>query len=235
MLFLSVIIPVFNESKRLDNLDKVISYLESKKDLKSEIVVVNDGSTDETLSLLKKLKEMKIISYNKNRGKGFAVKTGMLGASGDYRLFLDVDLSTPIEELEKVLQQIPKFGVIIGSRKTDSAKVLVKQSFLRENLGKGFTKLSQIILQVGVSDFTCGFKCFSKEAAEAIFNKVRVDRWGFDSEVLFLSKKYGYTVKEVPVSWANDKNTKVRFPQDIFNSFAELITIRLNNFLGKYN
>lgn len=235
MLFLSVIIPVFNESKRLGNLDKVISYLGSKKDLKSEIIVVNDGSSDNTLILLKKFKDIKIISYPQNRGKGFAVKTGMLGASGDFRLFLDVDLSTPIEELEKVLPQIPKFEVIIGSRKTDSAKVLIKQSILRENLGKGFTKLSQIILHVDASDFTCGFKCFSKEAADAIFNKVTIERWGFDSEILFLAKKHGYLIKEVPVSWANDRNTKVRFPQDIFNSFAELIKIRLNNLSGRYS
>lgn len=235
MYFISVILPVFNESKRLFNLEKVISYLESRKDFKSEIVVVNDGSSDNTLELLNNYKGIKIVSYSKNRGKGFAVKSGMLASSGDYRLFSDVDLSTPIEEIDKVLAQLENADVIIGSRKTGSAKVTVKQSLLRETLGRGFTKLSQIVLQVSVSDFTCGFKCFSRKAAEKIFDKVTIDRWGFDSEILFLAEKYGYEIKEIPVSWANDKNTKVRFPQDIINSFLELLKIRLNNLLGKYN
>ena len=227
-VFWSIIVPCYNESTRVDNIVKILEYLRGL-DKSWELIVVDDGSTDNTLDKLKSLNkksDFKLISYSNNRGKGYAVKTGMLAATGEFRLFLDVDLSTPITEIEIFSQFAGQYDVIIGTRKIKGAKVLVHQPILREYLGVVFTFLSQLILNTWVSDFTCGFKSFSQEAAERIFGKTRIFRWGFDSEALFLAKKYGFSIKEVPVVWKNDKRTRVRFPTDIVNSFGELLAIR---------
>lgn len=230
-IYLSVVIPVYNESDRLFRLKEVIDYLKKQK-YSSEVIVVNDGSTDETLIKLKELAKtlsFQIVSYDQNRGKGWAIKKGMAAAVGEYRLFIDVDLSTPLKEIEKILPFLDKFPVVIGTRKNDQAKVLIHQPKLRENLGKAFTWLSQVILGVGVSDFTCGFKCFSKESADKIFKRMRIERWGFDSEILYLCQKFGYPIKEVAVVWKNDARSKVKFPQDIIRSLSELIQIISND------
>lgn len=227
-IFWSIIVPCYNETKRIHNLEKILKYLGGQKE-SWELIVVNDGSLDETLKKLKVLKRksnFKLISYDTNRGKGYAVKTGMLAASGKFRLFCDIDLSTPIEEIRAFKPFLGKADVVIGTRKLKGAKVILHQSFLREYLGKGFTLLSQLVLNTWVSDFTCGFKCFSKAASERIFKRTRISRWGFDSEALFLTKKYGLRVKEVPVVWKNDPQSRVRFPRDLINSFAELVAIR---------
>ena len=233
---LSIIIPVYNEEKRVNNLTRIISYLKKQK-FKWEVIVVNDGSTDKTMKKLKILKNrlrFKILSYYPNIGKGFAIKTGMLSTTGKYRLFLDIDLSTPVDELNRFLPFLKKFDIVIGSRKMKSSEVIVKQSLLREFLGKTFTYISQKILQMNVSDFTCGFKCFNSKAAEIIFAKQTIKRWGFDSEILYIGKLKKFSIKEVPVIWKNDPGTKVRFPQDIINSLVELITIRLNSLQNLY-
>ena len=234
--FLSLIIPLFNEERRLGKSIHIFNYLK-KKSLKTEVILVNDGSLDSTALKLKKLcrkYHFKIISYKKNRGKGYAIKKGMLLAKGDFRLFVDIDLSTPIEEFDKFIPYLKKYHVIIGTRKHKKAKILVRQPPLRENMGKIFTILSQLILATNVSDFTCGFKCFSKEAAAKTFSKQLIERWGFDSEILFLAKRNGYKIKEVPVLWKNDTNSKVRFPQDIIRSLTDLLKIRLYALSGKY-
>ena len=227
-IFWSIIVPAYNESKRVYKLDKILRYLGQLKE-SWELIVVNDGSQDDTLKKLEAFKRksnFKLISYATNRGKGYAVKTGMLAASGKFRLFCDIDLSTPIEEIRKFKPFLGKADVIIGTRKLKGARVVLHQSFLREYLGRGFTLLSQLILNTRVSDFTCGFKCFSGPASERIFAKTKIFRWGFDSEALFLAKKYKLRIKEVPVVWKNDPQTKVRFPRDLINSFGELILIR---------
>ncbi len=159
----------------------------------------------------------------------------MLKANGQYRIFIDIDLSTPIEELSKILPFLEENEVIICSRKIAGSKLEKKQPLLRESLGKGFTKLSQIILNLKISDFTCGFKCFSKKAAEEIFSRQRITRWGFDSEILFIAKKLGFDIKEIPVTWTNNSDSKVKFPQAIINSFTDLIKIRYYDLKKLYN
>lgn len=235
--FLSIVIPVYNEEKRLEGLEKVSSYLQSRN-FSSELILVNDGSTDNTPRRLKNLSKrisiVKIVSYKENRGKGFAIKTGILEAIGKYRLFTDIDLSTPIEEFDKFFPHLAKHDVVIGSRKRRGARLLVRQPLLRESLGQGFTLLSQALLQLPLSDFTCGFKCFSQRAAEKIFSRQKIERWGFDAEVLFIAKKMGFSIKEVPVSWKNDSQTKVRLPQDIITSLSELIKVRYNDLKKAY-
>jgi len=223
-----VIVPCYNEAKRINNLVEIVQHLRGL-DKTWELIVVNDGSRNDTLTKLRVLNKkfpFRLITYKTNRGKGYAVKTGMLKAVGKYRLFLDVDLSTPIAQMEKLNESIIRYDVVIGTRKLKGAKVLVHQPLIREKLGVAFTFLSQLVLNTNISDFTCGFKSFSGEASERIFQKTRIYRWGFDSEVLFLAKKYGFSIKEVPVVWKNDDRTKVRFPNDIFNSFRELLAIR---------
>ncbi len=234
--FLSIIIPIFNEEKRLKKLYEIVTFLKKQK-YSWELIIVDDGSTDRTYKILKPIKDKlrsKLISYNPNVGKGSAIRTGMLTAKGEYRLFLDIDLSTPIEELEKFLPFLKEYDIVIGSRKMKLSNVIIRQPFIREMLGKMFTQLSQRILQMQVSDFTCGFKCFSKKASDYIFSRQRIDRWGFDSEVLYIGKQGGFSIKEIPVSWKNDPRTKVKFPQDILNSLGELIKIRINSTTGMY-
>jgi len=239
--FLSIIIPLYNEERRIASLLKISEYLKSQK-FTSEVLLVNDGSIDNTFLKLKKLienlpnkKNYKIISYRENKGKGYAIKKGMLEAMGQYRLFTDIDLSTPINEFNNFLPLLKDYSIVIGSRKRKGAKLLKHQSELREKLGKGFTKLSQLSLGLNLTDFTCGFKCFSSESAEAIFSRQKIERWGFDSEILFLAKKLHFSIKEVPVTWENDTETKVRLPQDIIISLSDLIKIRLNEFKKFYD
>ncbi len=226
-VYLSVIVPVYNEVGRLGGLATIIEYLK-KQAWRSELIAVNDGSTDATARRVKLQcgKKVQIISYPVNRGKGYAVRRGMLAAQGKYRLFVDVDLSTPIETVGQALKLIQKSDVVIGSRRASGAQILVHQSWLREALGRMFTKLSQIVLDVPVSDFTCGFKLFSKEAAQEIFSRSSIRRWGFDSEILFIAKRLGYQIREIPVVWTNDLRTRVKFPQDLIQSLVDLVKIR---------
>lgn len=235
--YISIIIPIYNEEKRIKRLEEIYSYLKKQR-YSWEIIVVNDGSTDKTKTILNSLKKklrFNLLSYTPNAGKGFAVKTGMLKAKGKYRLFLDVDLSTPISELSKFLPFLNKYDIIIGSRKLKTSTLITRQPFIREYLGKVFTALSQRILDMHVSDFTCGFKIFSKKAAEDIFVRQKINRWGFDSEILYIGKIKKYSIKEVPVYWENDPRTRVKFPDAIINSLLELATIKINSIRGFYN
>ncbi len=234
--FLSIIVPVYNEEKRLSGgIAKILRFIDTQA-FTSELIVVNDGSTDKTMRLLKKFKHpsLRLISYEKNRGKGYAIREGMLNAQGELRLFIDVDLSTPIEEFQKFLPFCKTFDVIIGSRRTKGSAILVHQPMLREWLGSIFTWLSSVFLGVEVSDFTCGFKCFSKVAASTLFSLQRLHGWGFDSEIIYLAQKKGFSIKEIPVTWSNNTQTRVVLAKDVFFSLIDLIKIRANDVLGKY-
>lgn len=236
---ISVIVPVFNEETRVkNNLELIDSYLNLKK-IKHEIIVVNDGSEDSTLEILSSLEKnlaFKTISHQKNLGKGAAIKSGVNQAEGELILFTDVDLSVPIEFTATYLDELRKdVDVIIGTRANQKSRVELRQFWLREFMGEMFTVLTNLILQVGVSDFTCGFKLFRKEAAKKIFNRQVIKRWAFDAETLFLAKKYGFSVKEIPVVWRHRSGSKVRFPKDLVETLFDLVRIRINSFLGQYN
>jgi len=233
---ISLIIPIYNEEGRVHNLNTLWKYIKNKIYIK-ELIIVNDGSTDDTLFFLtrfQKITRCKLISYSKNKGKGYAVKKGVISAKGTHILFMDVDLSTPpkmVGELKKIIQSA---DIIIGTRKNKKAILLQRQSMIREVMGIFFTTISQKISGVEVSDFTCGFKCFSNKAAKKIFKKQRINRWAFDAESLFLAKKYGFSITELPVQWSDRKGTKVRFPQDIIQSLFDVVAIRLNELFSKY-
>lgn len=237
-ILLSIIIPIYNENTRLSNIEKILAYIKTKS-FTSEIILVNDGSDKvyekHIQQIIHKNKKISLISYTSNRGKGYAIKTGMLAANGKYRLFTDIDLSTPIETFDVFLPHLKKYEVVIGSRNKKGSRILVKQTYIRTQMGKTFTRLSQAILRMYVTDFTCGFKCFSDTAAQVIFQKMNIHRWGFDSEALFIAQKYGYKIQEVPVAWRNDPKSKVKIPRDIIKSFVELLRVVLNDKKGIYN
>ncbi|MEK7616911.1 MAG: dolichyl-phosphate beta-glucosyltransferase [Patescibacteria group bacterium] len=235
--FISIVIPLYNEERRVSNLSKIYKYFD-RTNLKYEVILINDGSKDKTLRKLNEISKnfkFNLISYSQNRGKGYAIRVGMIKARGQYRLFTDIDLSTPIEEFNKFLPNLKEYDIIIGSRKKRGSKLIIRQPKLREKLGKGFTKLSQLCLGLNLTDFTCGYKCFSKEATKKIFSKQRINRWGFDTEILFIGKKKGLSIKEIPVIWKNDPETKVKLPLDIITSFLDLLKIRYASFRKLYD
>lgn len=235
-IFLSVIVPVYNEEKRIGNLKKIINFFKNKN-YSTEILVVNDGSIDKTLNVLENLNKknsFKIISYKINKGKGYAIKQGIFNARGQFILFTDIDLSTPLKEFDGFYKYINEFDIIIASRKHLASKLIEHQPKLRKFLSSAFLCTTKFILSLEFSDLTCGFKCFSRRSARLIFNKLTIDGWGFDSELLYIARKKGLQIKEVPVSWKNDPRTKVKFPQDIIKTFIDIIKIRINDLGGAY-
>jgi len=239
-MYLSVIIPAYNEETRLPKtLEEIDKYLK-KQNYDYEIMVVNDGSKDKTVevakSLIPKIKNLKVTGYEKNRGKGYAVRFGMIEAKGDFRLFTDADNSTSIDHLEKIWPEFKKgFDIIIGSRDIKGAVLDPPQPWIRKLiLGEGFRLYRKIILGLwGIEDTQCGFKCFTKKATEKIFPKCRIDRFAFDPEILVIAKKLGSEIKEIPVYWKNDPESKVKF-KSIFKMALDVIKIRLNSIKGLY-
>jgi dolichyl-phosphate beta-glucosyltransferase len=235
MKTISFVIPFYNEEERVKKTFKALNELSLPAGLRLEkIIFVNDGSIDKTLSKLQAYKKssklgskVKIASYSENKGKGFAIKTGMLESSSDYTLFFDADMSTPLTELKKFMPFIDRnVDVIVGTRKNGESTVVKHQPFFREFLGKGFTLLTQIVLDIIVTDFTCGFKAFSKNCLTEIFENARINRWGYDAELMFLATKYGYSIEEKSVLWANDDRTKVKIYEAVPQTLKELWDIR---------
>jgi len=242
---ISFVIPVYNEEKRLIKTTTALRNAVIPEYLKLEkIIFVNDGSTDATLNLLYKFSnqieqdtgvKVKTVSYGKNRGKGYAIKTGMAYSESDYTLFFDADMATPLLELEKFVHLMrDNRPVIIGTRKNGESTVINHQPRYREILGRAYTLLSQLMLNTWATDFTCGFKAFSREARVDVFARSMIDRWGYDSEILFLSRKLGYNIVEKAVIWSDDSDTKVKLSQAMFTSLAELFRIRLYDITGRY-
>jgi dolichyl-phosphate beta-glucosyltransferase len=235
---LSIVIPAYNEEERMAKAVEALNAFLPGLEPAPEILIVDDGSTDRTTSVLSAAPARfayRLISYRPNKGKGYALRQGILKASGNYVLFLDVDMSTPLNELRKFREAIARgVPVIIGSRKTAGSLILKSQSPLRRRLGEGFSFLSKVLLVPGITDFTCGFKVFRRDAAQRIFKAQRIKRWGYDTEVLFLARRFGYAIEEVPVSWENDDRTKVHLIRDVVRSLGDLVRIRLNALLGKY-
>lgn len=234
-MFLSVIVPVYNEAKVIkDTLIKIDDYLKNK-DWLSEIIVVNDGSTDSSLQKIIQLpiENLNIISNSQNLGKGAAVKKGMLKSQGDLLLFLDADYSASIEELDKFLPRLKEdYDIIIGSRGLKESKILVSQAKIKVFLGKLGNKLIQLFVVPGIKDTQCGFKLYTKKC-KILFEKQLLKRWGFDFEILFLARKFNLKILELPISWKNSSSSRVKF-LDYPNTFLELIKIGLNNLKGIY-
>lgn len=239
-MHLSVIIPAYNEEKRLPRtLAEIDEYLR-RQNYDYEILVVNDGSKDKTVEIAKSLvptvKNLKVTGYEKNQGKGFAVRFGMLEATGDYRLFTDADNSTSIDQVEKMWPEFQKgFDVVIGSRDIKGAVLDPPQPWLRHIiLGEGFKLYRKFIVGLWeIQDTQCGFKCFRGRVAESVFPKCRISRFAFDPEILVVARKLGFKIKEIPVYWKNDLESKVK-PQSIIKMAFDLIKIKLNSLSGIY-
>jgi len=239
-IFLSIVIPAYNEEKRLSRtISEIAKYLASFS-FKSELIIVDDGSTDRTAQLIDKMTVshpyLQVIHLKKNRGKGFAVRKGILEAKGKYILFSDADLSTPISEAGKLLIWLYRgYDIAIGSRKLPQSKIEVRQSILREIAGSVFNMIVQTLILQGVKDTQCGFKCFTRKSAKHIFREQRLNKFSFDVEVLYLANKYGYKIKEVPVRWLNSSGTTIRLMRDSLKMFLDLLKVRYNDIVGNYS
>jgi len=234
---LSLIIPAYNEQRVIKKtLQETVNYLMSKK-YPWEVIVVDDGSTDNTAKIAEKFtgKGIKVVRLIANSGKGDAIRRGVVESRYKYIIFTDCDLSVPLKNIDKFLAILSKGGdVVIGSRRVAGSKIHVHQPFVRETMGRVFTFLTRKILQTNLADFTCGFKGFSSVVAKEIFTKGLIKRWAYDSEVLFLATKAGYKITEVPVEWYNRADSRVNLKLVVLESLFDLLRIRLNYLIGKY-
>jgi len=239
-IFLSLVIPSYNESSVLSsNLSKIIEYFIQKK-YSFEIIVVNDGSSDFTAELVRSITvdnpSVKLINNKQNMGKGFSVKSGILSAQGEYILFSDADLSTPIQELSKLLPYFERgFDVVVGSRALKDSNIVLKQAALRQVMGKVFNYLVRFLGLADISDTQCGFKCFKRAPAQRIFSLQKLNGFCFDVEVLSIAKKLSYKIKDVPVVWVNRADSRVRICCDSLRMFRDLFKIKLKMLRGSYD
>ncbi|HUI46781.1 MAG TPA: glycosyltransferase [Nitrospirota bacterium] len=234
----SVIVPAYNERRRINKTLEAINDYFSNTSLTRQIIVVDDGSDDNTSEVVENLKknisDLSVITYYPNRGKGHAIKRGLEKSHGEYILFTDADNSTPIEEFETFYPLLRDNQVVIGSRYTSGSTIVIKQPKYRVFIGRLGNKLIQLLLLDGVTDTQCGFKAFQHEAAKQIFSRMKVNRFGFDIEILSIARLLNFTVKEIPVSWYNSPESRIRPIKDALKTFGELIYIKLNLWGGRY-
>ncbi len=237
---ISIIIPAYNEENRITStLEKVSGYLEGRTWDFAEVLVVDDGSSDATPAIAGHFHTLnprvRLLRNPGNRGKGYAVRHGMLEAKGEWALFTDADLSTPIESLDRLFEaaEAKQAAAAIGSRALDRSLIGVHQSAFRENAGRLFNLCTRLITGLPFADTQCGFKLFETRAAREVFRRQRLKRFGFDAEVLFICRRLGHCVVEVPVRWNNAEGTKVTLLGGL-GPFLDLLRIRWNALRGKY-
>ncbi len=235
---ISVVVPAYNEQTRIITTLKAINDYFREKPTTRQIIVVDDGSNDNTAgeveNLRKSIDNLSVISYQPNRGKGHAVKTGVKASQGKYILFTDADNSTPIEEFEKFYPLLKDNKVVIGSRYIAGSNIVVKQPWYRILIGRFANMLIQIFVLDNVRDTQCGFKAFQHETAAEIFSRTKVNRFGFDIEILAIARLLNITVREIPVSWYNSGESRFRPVKDALRTFIELVSIKLNLWSGRY-
>lgn len=229
---ISIIIAAYNEEKRIiPSLFKIKDYM-NNQGMDYEIIVVDDGSSDRTSEVVKEvipdIPHLNVMRYEVNRGKGYALKTGVLASKGDVVLLSDADLSTPIEELSKLLPLINDNSceVAIGSRALILSDIVKKQPWWRQNMGKTFNKIVKFIVLDDFQDTQCGFKIFSGDIARALFRESVVERFAYDVEILARAKKKGYRIQEIPIRWINSPESKVNPVKDSFQMVFDLLKIR---------
>lgn len=236
----SIIIPAYNEGARLGKtLDRVLTYV-AAQNWAAEVIVVNDGSRDRTPDLVREYARtnpcLRLVENPGNRGKGYSVRNGMLNANGDLLLFSDADLSSPIEESPKLFAALQAgTDVAIGSRWLQPELQTQRQSLLRQFYGRLFNLALWVTLGLHFKDTQCGFKAFTRAAARRIFPSQQIERWGFDPELLYLARKAGLKVVEVPVAWAHVEGTRISPLRDGMRMFGEVLKVRWNALTGKYS
>jgi dolichyl-phosphate beta-glucosyltransferase len=240
---LSVVIPAFNEEHRLsESLRLALSYF-TKRAFDFEIVLVDDGSTDKTSEIAEYYFRgsgekglLRLLKNDRNRGKGYSVRRGMLACRGQFALMTDSDLSTPLEEFPKLEKEVMNGAcdIAFGSRDVPGSSIQVRQSTLRETSGKLFNRMVRMITGLPYRDTQCGFKLFDMSCCRSLFEKQTIHNFAFDVEILFMARKWGLSMREVPVVWRHAEGSKVRFFRDAPRMFLDLHKIRLNGFRGLY-
>ena len=240
---ISIVIPAFEEEERLgDTIRKIVSYL-GEASVLAELIVVDDGSNDQTAEVARAAFEdsgdiaASVVRYDQNRGKGFAVRTGLAAATANIALFSDADLSTPIEEMPKVVDPIRngEYDLTFGSRALDAKLIETHQPWLREQGGKTFNLVVRTLTRMPFWDTQCGFKAFNMTKFRPLLNLMKIDRFGFDVEFLYVARMKGLRLQEIPVRWKNDERSKVSVMRDSMRMFKEVTEIRRNAKRGVYS
>ena len=235
----SIVIPAYNESARIPaTLESVVAAIRANH-WSAEVIVVNDGSRDSTAQLVREFSfhapEVRLIENPGNRGKGYSVRSGILQALGDVVMFTDADLSAPMEEAERLFAAIAGGAdIAIGSRWLEKGRQTHRQPLYRQFFGRCFNAVCRMVMQLPFADTQCGFKAFTRAAAQTVFQLQTIERWGFDPEILFIAIKRGFRIVEVPVSWAHDERTRMSYLKDGMQMLKELALVRWNALTGQY-
>lgn len=236
----SIVIPAYNEAARIPATLKAIIDSIRRHGWDAEVVVVNDGSRDNTAQIVtefaRSAPEIRLLENPSNCGKGYSVRHGILHALGDVVMFTDADLSSPIDEAEGLFAAIAAGAdIAIGSRWLATSRQTHRQPLYRQFFGRCFNLLTRMVMNLPFADTQCGFKAFTRSAAQTVFQLQTIERWGFDPEILFIALKRGYHVKEIPVSWAHDARTRISYLRDGTQMLKELAIVRWNALLGRYS
>lgn len=236
----SIVIPAYNESARIEGALAEVIQCACNRQWSFEVLVVDDGSVDDTVEIVQKWMRsysmLHLIKNNTNRGKGYSVRNGLLQATGEIVLFTDADLSAPIQEAELLFEAIEAGAdVAIGSRWLDRNRQTRNQPFYRRFFGRCFNAVTRSFMGLPYADTQCGFKAFRRDAAQTVFRLQTIERWGFDPEILFIARKLGYRVREVPVTWGHDERSKVSYLKDGSRMLQDIAVIRFNSLNGKYD
>ena len=237
---LSIVIPAYNECARIEEtLSRVMSTV-SREQWDAEVLVIDDGSKDTTAEIVERWMDvhprLHLIKNPGNRGKGYSVRNGLLQAAGDIVMFTDADLSAPMEEANRLLAAIDAGAdVAIGSRWMDRTRQTIHQPLYRQFFGRCFNAITRGVMGLPFKDTQCGFKAFRREAAQVIFRLQRIERWGFDPEILFIARKLKYTITEVPVTWGHDERSRMSYLKDGMKMLEEMAVIRWNSVAGRYD
>jgi glycosyltransferase involved in cell wall biosynthesis len=236
----SIVIPAYNEHARIERtLDAVMRCIDAEK-WDAQVIVVDDGSVDNTAAIVEERMRtdarLTLIKNETNRGKGYSVRNGLLQAAGEIVMFTDADLSAPMEEARLLFAAIEAGAdVAIGSRWLDRQRQSIRQPWYRQVFGRCFNGVTRVVMGLPFADTQCGFKAFTRETAQIIFRLQRIERWGFDPELLFISAKLGYRIKEVPVTWGHDERSKMSYLRDGMKMLEDMAVVRWNSWLGRYD
>jgi dolichyl-phosphate beta-glucosyltransferase len=235
----SIVIPAYNESARIPATLRQVVDCVRERGWTAEIIVVNDGSVDDTAAVVRAFArtapEVRLLENPGNRGKGYSVRSGMLHALGDVVMFTDADLSSPIEEADRLFAAIAGGAdIAIGSRWMGASRQTHRQPMYRQFFGRCFNAMTRAVMSLPFADTQCGFKAFTRAAAQTVFQLQTIERWGFDPEILFIALKRGFKIVEVPVSWGHDARTRMSYIKDGAKMLEELAAIRWKALRGQY-
>lgn len=236
----SVIIPAYNEGARIERALVEVLHTLDEKGWDAEVIVVNDGSRDNTADIVRSFavrdRRVRLVENEGNRGKGYSVRNGLLHGTGKIVMFTDADLSAPMEEAERLFAAIREGAdVAIGSRWLERSRQTIHQPLYRQLFGRCFNLMTRMVMRLPFADTQCGFKAFRRGAAQTIFQLQRIERWGFDPEILFIALKRGYTIREVPVTWGHDERSRISYLRDGVKMLEDLVFVRWNSLIGAYN